>query len=354
MQKQPQSLPVSVVRVSDASVEKSYSAMLEGRVNVEIRPQVDGTIEAIYVDEGEKVTAGQPLFKIDDRLYREQYNSALALRHAAEAKLGAAKLDVDKLVPLVENKVVSEIQLKTAKAAYRADLANVEQAKAAAGAAKVNLDYTIIKAPVGGYIGKIPLRIGSLVTKNQEALLTLLSDVSEVYAFFSMSENDFMSFRHQYTGSTIQEKLQKIAPVSLVMSDGSRYAEKGAISTISGQFDQSTGSVRVRAVFPNPGGLLRSGNTGKVIVESLYHGAFLVPQAATVELQDKVFVFIVDKGGKVRKQVMTIAGRSGYDYIVTSGIGPGDTFVTSGIEKLQDGTVIKPLRNLSTPSGAGK
>jgi membrane fusion protein, multidrug efflux system len=354
MQKPVQSLPVSVVRVSDAAVENSYSAMLEGRVNVEIRPQVDGTIQAIYVDEGAKVTAGQPLFKIDDRLYREQYNSALAARHAAEAKLGAAKLDVDKLVPLVENKVVSEIQLKTAKAAYRADLANVEQAKAAEGAAKVNLDYTIIKAPVGGYIGKIPLRTGSLVTKNQVALLTLLSDVSEVYAFFSMSENDFMSFRRQYAGSTIQEKLQKIAPVSLVLSDGTRYPEKGAISTISGQFDQTTGSVRVRAVFPNPGGLLRSGNTGKVIVASLYRGAFLVPQAATVELQDKVFVFIVDKGGRVRKQVIAIAGTSGNDYIVTSGIGPGDTFVTSGIEKLQDGTFIKPRTNAASPSGAGK
>ncbi|NTV98423.1 MAG: efflux RND transporter periplasmic adaptor subunit [Chlorobiaceae bacterium] len=353
MQKQAQSLPVALVRVADASVEKSYSAMLEGRVNVEVRPQVDGTIQTIYVDEGAKVTAGQPLFKIDDRLYREQYNSALAAQHAAEAKLSSAKLDVDKLVPLVENKVVSEIQLKTAKAAYRADLAAVEQARAIAGAAKVNLDYTLIKAPVGGYIGKIPLRIGSLVTKNQVSWLALLSDVSEVYASFSMSENDFMNFRRQYPGNTIQEKLQKVAPVSLIMSDGSRYPEKGNIGTISGQFDQMTGSVRIRAVFPNPDGLIRSGNTGKVIVESIYHNAVLVPQSATVELQDKVFVFLLDKSNKVHKQVISVAGTSGNDYIVSSGIGAGDTIVTSGIEKLQDGTVVKPLKKSGAPAGAG-
>lgn len=354
MQKQQPSLPVSVVRVSDTAVEKSYSAMIEGRINVEIRPQVDGAIQAIYVEEGAEVAAGQPLFKIDDRIYREQYNSALAAQHAAEARLAVAKLDVDKLVPLVENRVVSEIQLKTAKASYRADQASAEQARAAAGAAKVNLDYTLVKAPVGGYIGKIPLRIGTLVTKNQAEWLTLLSDVSEVHALFSMSENDFMNFRLQYPGSTIQEKLRRVPPVTLIMSDGSRYPEKGTIAAISGLFDQTTGSVRVRAVFPNPGGLLRSGNTGKVVVESLYHNALLVPQAATVELQDKIFVFLLGRDNKVGKQVISTAGTSGSNYIVTSGIRPGATIVTAGIEKLQDGAVIRPLRNPAPSSGAGK
>ncbi|NTW84054.1 MAG: efflux RND transporter periplasmic adaptor subunit, partial [Chlorobiaceae bacterium] len=210
------------------------------------------------------------------------------------------------------------------------------------------------KAPVGGYIGKIPLRIGSLVTKNQDAWLTLLSDVSQVYASFSMSENDFSAFRRQYPGSTIQEKLKNVDPVSLVLSDGSRYDQKGSIGTVSGQFDQTTGSVRLRAVFPNPGGILRSGNSGKVIVTSLYRNALLVPQAATVELQDKVFVFLVDKGNKVRKQVIATAGTSGNDYIVTSGVGAGDVIVTSGIEKLQDGAIIKPLRGPSQSTAGRK
>ncbi len=343
-------LPVITVTLGDAKVRTEYSSLLEGKVNVEIRPQVDGALSTIYVDEGAFVKAGQPLFKIDDRVYREQYNSALAAQHAAEASLFVAKLNEDKLVPLVKNNVISDIQLKTAKANRQAAMAAVEQSRAAARSAFVNFDYSTIKAPVSGYIGKIPLRLGSLVSKNQSAWLTLLSDVSEIYAYFSMSEIDFIRFRNQYEGATIQEKVKQVAPVSLIMADGNMFAEKGTIGTISGQFDQSTGSVRIRAVFPNPGGLLRSGNTGKVVIESLYHNVLLVPQAATVELQDKVFVSLLGKGNKVNKQVITVSGKSGNDYIVSSGLKPGDVIVTAGTEKLPDGSVIKPVR--SAPAAA--
>ena len=343
--KEKPALPVMTVKLSDATVTTFYSALLEGKVNVEIRPQVDGTLQTIYVDEGSLVKAGQPLFKIEDRVYREQYNSALASQHAAEAKLVVARLDEEKLVPLVQNKVISEIQLKTARANTHAAQAAVEQAKAAARSAQVNLDYTLIKAPVSGYIGKIPLRLGSLVSKNQSAWLTLLSDVSEVYAYFSMSENDFMHFRQQYAGVTIQDKLRQVSPVSLVLSDGSLYTEKGVIGSVSGQFDQTTASVRIRAVFPNPHGLLRSGNTGKVVIESLSRKALLVPQAATVELQDKVFVFVLGKGNSVKKQVVTVSGKSGNNFIVSTGLKPGDTILTAGVEKIQDGTVITPVKN---------
>ena len=340
-------LPVMTVAAGDATVSIEYSSLLEGKVNVEIRPQVDGTLSAIYVDEGASVKAGQPLFKIDDRVYREQYNSALAAEHAAEASLFVAKLNEEKLVPLVKNNVISDIQLKTARATRQAAHAAVEQSRAAARSAFVNLDYTTIKAPVSGYIGKIPLRLGSLVSKNQSNWLTLLSDVSEIYAYFSMSEIDFMRFRKQYDGTTIQDKVKQVAPVSLILADGSLFAEKGSIGTISGQFDPSTGSVRVRAVFPNPRGMLRSGNTGKVVVESFYHNVLLVPQAATVELQDKVFVFLLGKGNKVNKQVITVSGKSGNNYIVGSGLQQGDIIVTAGTEKLPDGSVIKPVRSAS-------
>ncbi len=343
--KEKPALPVMTVKLSDATVTTFYSALLEGKVNVEIRPHVDGTLQTIYVDEGSLVKAGQSLFKIEDRVYREQYNSALASQHAAEAKLVVARLDEEKLVPLVQNKVISEIQLKTARANTHAAQAAVEQAKAAARSAQVNLDYTVIKAPVSGYIGKIPLRLGSLVSKNQSAWLTLLSDVSEVYAYFSMSENDFMHFRQQYAGVTIQDKLRQVSPVSLVLSDGSLYTEKGVIGSVSGQFDQTTASVRIRAVFPNPHGLLRSGNTGKVVIESLSRKALLVPQAATVELQDKVFVFVLGKGNSVKKQVVTVSGKSGNNFIVSTGLKPGDTILTAGVEKIQDGTVITPVKN---------
>ncbi|EAT58818.1 efflux RND transporter periplasmic adaptor subunit [Chlorobium ferrooxidans] len=336
-------LPVMRVTPGDAAVTTSYSSLLEGKVNVEIRPQVDGTLSRIYVDEGAWVKAGQPLFKIDDRLYREQYNSALASQHAAEASLVVAKLNEEKLVPLVKNSVVSDIQLKTARASRQAAQASVEQARAAARSAQVNVDYSTVKAPVSGYIGRIPFRMGSLVTKNQSQSLTQLSDVSEIYAYFSMSEIDFMQFRNRYPGSTIQEKLRQVAPVSLVMADGTVFGSKGAVDTISGEFDQATGSVRIRAVFPNPEGLLRSGNTGKVVLESIYHNVLLVPQAATVELQDKVFVFLLGSGNRVKKQAITVTGKSGNNYIVGSGLKAGETIVTAGTEKLPDGTVIKPL-----------
>ena len=348
--KEKPALPVMTVKLSDATVTTFYSALLEGKVNVEIRPQVDGTLQTIYVDEGSLVKAGQSLFKIEDRVYREQYNSALASQHAAEAKLVVARLDEEKLVPLVQNKVISEIQLKTATANTHAAQAATEQAKAATRSVLVNLDYTVIKAPVSGYIGKIPLRLGSLVSKNQSAWLTLLSDVSEVYAYFSISENDFMRFRQRYAGASLQEKLRQLPPVSLLLSDGTRYTEKGVIGSISGQFDQTTASVRIRAVFPNSHGFLRSGNTGKVVMESQFHNALLVPQAATVELQDKIFVFFLDTGNKVRQQVVTVSGKSGNNYIVSAGLKPGDTIVTAGIDKLKGGMVINPQKGTPGPA----
>lgn len=351
MKQQQPELPVMTVRQSDAVVSTPYPVFLEGREDVEVRPQVDGILRRIFVDEGSYVTAGQPLFAIDDRIYREQYNSALAAQQAAEASLAVAKLDMDKLVPLVKNKVVSDIQLKTARAGYQVARASLEQAKAASRSAAVNLDYAVIKAPVSGYIGKIPFRTGTLVSKNQDDWLTLLSDVSTVYAFFSMSELDFIRFRRQYEGQSIEEKMSHIPPVSLVLADGSLFPEKGRLGTISGQFDKTTGSLRMRAEFPNPGGLLRSGNTGKVLVESFFPDAMLVPQAATVELQDKVFVFVLLKGNTVRKRIITVSGTSGNSYIVSSGLKPGSVIVTAGIDKLQDGAVIRPLRKTAAPDG---
>jgi membrane fusion protein (multidrug efflux system) len=338
-------LSVATVQRSDATVTITYAALLEGKVNVEIRPQVDGTLQKIYVDEGAFVKAGQPLFKVDDQLYREQYNGALAAQHAAEAKLVAAKIDMEKLTPLVQGKVVSDIQLKVAQANYQATQAAVEQAIAAARSARTNMEYAVIKAPVSGYIGKIPFRVGTLVTKNQAGWLTLLSDVSDVYAYFAMSELDYIRFQKQYAGSSMQQSLRQIPPVSLMLADGSRFGEKGTISTVSGQFDQATGSVRVRAVFPNRQGLLRSGNTGTVMMESVYHNVLLVPQASTVELQDKVFVFLVGKGNKVKRQVITVAAKTADRYVVSSGVKDGDTMVMVGVDKLQDGAVITPVRS---------
>lgn len=336
-------LSVQEVKPADAIVPSSYAAVLEGKVDVEIRPQVDGTLEKIHMDEGAFVRAGQPLFTIDDQLYRAQYNNAEAARHAAEARLEAARLDMQKLVPLVENNVVAPMQLQLAKANAEAAKASVEQSVSAAKAAKINLDYTRLKAPVSGYIGKIPFRVGSLVSKNQSAWLTLLSDVSEMYASFSMSELDYLRFRKEYAGEAGGSQVRKFPPVFLLMADGSRFSHQGQISTVSGQFDATTGSVRVRALFPNPDALLRAGSTGTVIMESLYPSVLQVPQSATVELQDKVFVFVVNKDNKVRKTFISVQARSGNNYVVSSGIRAGDRIVTAGVEKLQDGAQITPV-----------
>ena len=343
-------LPVMTLTPAVAPVETEYSAMLEGKGNVDIRPEVDGTLSEICVEEGAFVKEGQILFKIDDRIYREQYNSALAAQHAAEASYSYAKLNEDKLVPLVQNNVVSDIQLKTAKASSQAALATVEQQKGTARSARVNLEYTVIKAPMSGYIGKISFRKGNLVSKNQQNGLTTLSDVSSIYANFSMSELAFSQFREQYAGSTIQEKVKKVSPVTFVMSDGTVYSEKGTLGTISGQFDQGTGSIRVRALFPNPKALLRASSSGKVVIETLYRNALLVPQSATVELQDKILAFVVGPGGSVKKQVITVAANSGDNYVVSEGLAPGAVIVTSGVDKLQEGAIIRPV---STPAPAG-
>lgn len=342
-------LPVMRVVPGAADISSDYSVRLEGRADAEIRPQVDGVLQEILVKEGDRVRKGQPLFRIDDAVYREQYNTSLAAQHAAEAQFSVAKVNADKLVPLVENKVVAPVQLTTAKAQAQAARATAEQAAALARAARINLGYTVIKAPVDGYIGRIPYRQGTLLTRNQTQPLTTLSDVGKMYAVFSISEAEFARFKNLYPGSTIDEKISNVPPVTLTLSDGTVYAESGTLESMSGGFDRQTGSIGMRASFPNNDGLLRSGNSGTVSLKAKFSGIMLVPQSATVDLQDKLFVFVLQPGNKVRKQVVSVSGRSGPNYIVTGGLKPGDTIVTAGIDKLKDGMPVKPM----APASAG-
>lgn len=338
----PASVPVVTISSATATTQNDYTAAIQGKVNVEIRPQVEGYLEKIFVDEGSYVKAGQPLFKINDRPYREQINSASASLHAAEAAILNAQLEVDKLAPLVQNKVISDIQLKTAQAAFKVAKANAEQAKAIVAAAQINLGYTLITAPVSGYIGRLPKKQGALISRADAEALTTLSDVHDVYAYFSLSENDFVHFKTQYPGNTLEEKLKNLPPVSLLLSDNTVYPVPGRIDMIDGQFDKNTGAITFRAVFANDKGLIRSGNTGKVRLTQQHQNALLVPQSATMEIQDRVFVFTVNPGNKVAKQPITISGKSGGNYLVTEGLKPGDLIVFSGMDHLQDGSVVKP------------
>lgn len=336
--------PAQVITIDTTTTltYKDYPGMLEGRVNVEIRPQVDGYLENVFVDEGAYVEKGQALFRISQLPYIEQLNQAQANLNAAEAALLNAQLEVEKVTPLVQNKVVSEIQLKTVQAGQQVAKAHVAQAKAAVAAAQINLDFTTIKAPVSGYIGRLPKKTGSLVGRNDPQPLTLLSDVHEVYAYFAMGESDFIRFKAAYPGLSLQDKISQLPPVSLVLADNGLYSQQGKIDMIDGQFDKHTGAITLRASFANPQGLLRSGNTGKVRLGQVHRSALVVPQEATLEIQDKVFVYAVRDSNKVYKQPLTIIGKSGTNYLVGEGLKAGDRIVFSNLDHLQEGGKIIP------------
>jgi len=340
----PQAISVPVLQIGqgDAVTYQEYPVTVEGRTNVEIRPQVDGYLDKVFVDEGAFVKKGQPIFKINESRYRELLNNAQGALNSAEGALINAKLEVEKMAPLVEGKVISDFQLKNAKASVKIAEANRNQAQAAVASAKINLGYTLISAPVDGYITRLPKKQGSLVSAADPTPLTFLSDVEEIHAYFSIGEADFIAFKNKFEGATLNDKLKKLPPVALVLADNSEYEQKGKIDMVDGQFDRTTGAITLRASFPNAKGLLRSGNTGKVRLGISHTNVLLIPQSVTAEVQDKVFVYVVDKDNKVTKSPITILGKSGTDYLVKDGIKAGDRLVYKGFETLQDGTVITP------------
>ena len=336
------SLPVITVSSTSATTYQEFSASLEGIKDIEVRPQVEGYLDKIYVDEGAYVRKGQSLFHINDRPYAEQLNTAKAGLAAAKANLSNAEINVSKLTPLVQNNVVSDVQLRSAQVAYDAAAASVAQSQAMVQSAEINVGYTLIKAPVDGYIGRIPHKTGSLVGMNTAVALTVISDIKEVYAYFSLSENDFLRFKNQFAGNTIEEKIKNMPPVELVLPDGSIYSQKGRVQIVAGQFDNSVGAISFRAAFPNTERLLRSGNTGKVRIAHLRSNAVVVPQEATFEIQDKVFVFVVGDSNKVLSKPIVVAGKTASYYFVESGVQAGEKIVFAGTGNLQDGMVIQP------------
>ncbi len=350
----PPAVPVATVTSGNQTTYQEYPASVEGTVNVEVRPQVSGSLDKVFVDEGAFVTAGSPIFKINEQPYRAALNNALASLHAAEAAQGNAQIEVDKLTPLVANKVVSDYQLKTAKATYQVAKANIESAKANVATAQINLGYTLIKAPVSGYIGRLLKKQGSLVSPQDVEALTQLSDVHDVHVYFALGEKDFVNFKEQYPGETIKDKLKRLPSVSLLLADGTEYAKQGKIDVIDGQFDKNTGAITVRATFSNPNGLLRSGNTGKVRLSLQHDNALIIPQSATVEMQDKVFVYALADSNKVKKLPITIIGTSGENYLVKDGVKAGDQIVLSGMDKLQEGTVIAPQKGVDKAAAVAK
>jgi membrane fusion protein (multidrug efflux system) len=340
----PQSLPVVSLTSGSAVTYLEYPATVEGTQNIEIRPQVSGYLEKIYVEEGAFVRKGQLLFKINDHEYTERATQARASTSLARAAVEKAKVEVDRLQPLVDNKVIAEVQLKTARANYDAAKASLDQALSATNSANITVGYTLIKAPVDGFIGRIPYKTGSLIGKGEAVPLTVVSEVNNVYAYFSMAESDFLAFTAKAAGSTLQEKLQHVPAIELKLPDNTIYAAKGKLELVEGQFDRAAGTISFRAIFPNDHDLLRSGITGKIRIPSQHNNQLLVPQESTYELQDKIFVFALTDSNKVVSKMLSVEGKAGNYYLVNKGIQNGETIVYSGLQRLRDGAVINPSR----------
>lgn len=339
----PQNYPVVQIDAMNTTLESDYPATLEGQQNVDIRPKIDGFIEKIYVDEGATVKQGQPLFKINAPQYEQAVRTAQAAISSAEAEVNAAQLQYNKTKPLVEKDIVSKFDLDNAALTLTAKKANLAQAKAALVNAKVNLGYTVVSSPTNGVIGTIPYKVGALVSSTSQEPLTTVSSISKVYAYFSLNEKQLLQIARNTKGRTLEDKIKQIPSVTLVLADGSIYTEKGKIETVSGQINTATGSSSLRATFPNPNGLLRSGSSASIRIPQYVENALLVPQKSTTDIQGKKFVYLVtDTGGVKSTNVEIMELTKGNYYVVTQGLKPGNKIVLEGFASLKDGDKIKP------------
>ena len=333
------------VEAADKELSTSYSATIRGRQDIDIYPQVSGTIEKLCVTEGQTVRRGQLLFVIDQIPYRAALKTATANVEAARAAMATAELTYKSNKELYAQKVVSEFSLKTAENAFLTAKAQLTQAEAQETNARNNLSYTEVKSPSDGVVGALPYRAGALVSANIPYPLTTVSDNSEMYVYFSMNENQLLALTRQY--GSMEEALKNMPEVELVLNDNSVYNKKGVIESISGVIDRQTGTVMARVVFPNESRLLHSGASGTVVVPSIYKDCIAIPQGATVQMQDKVVVYKVVDGKTHSTQVSVERVDGGQDYIVTTGLAIGDEIVTEGVGLLQDGMPITKKKQLT-------
>lgn len=334
-----QEYPVMSVSKQDANMQSVYPATIKGQEDIEIKPRVDGYIEAIYVDEGSAVKAGQVLFKINSPSSEQALTSARASVNSEKAQVNTAKVNVDRYRPLAEKGIVSEVQLQTYENAYEAALASLQQAEATLKNAQATMSWTTVTSPVAGVVGSIPYRKGSLV--NSSSTLTTIANTSNVFAYFSLNEKKLMDFLDGVEGTTQSEKIKNIPQVSLILADGSEYEEKGKIETITGTVDITTGSANFRAEFSNKSGKLRSGTSGKIIIPKTLENVFVIPQKATFSQQDKVLVYRFESDSVNQQIISVLSMPNGQDYAVTGGLSDGDKIVSDGVATLRNGMRIK-------------
>ncbi|WP_316811010.1 efflux RND transporter periplasmic adaptor subunit [Pedobacter heparinus] len=339
-----QEYPVTTIEHQEAVINTEYPATLEGQQNIEIRPKIDGFVGQIFVDEGAAVKKGQLLFRINAPQYEQEVRTAAAAIKNAEAEVNTAKMQVEKTLPLVKEGIISDYELKSANFNLHAKEAVLAQARAGLINARTNLGYTAISSPADGVVGSIPYKTGSLVSSTSAQPLTTVSNIARVFAYFSFNEKQFLDFTEGFAGKNMNDKLKHFPAVSLLLANGTEYAEKGHMESIGGLINTETGAVNLRAGFSNPDGTIRSGASATIRIPVKVKNALLIPAKATYEMQEKLMAVVVNKNGMVKVteiEIMDIP--SGEFYVVKKGLNAGDWVVTEGMGGLTDGTRIKPV-----------
>lgn len=322
------SLPVVEVPLKTVTSYTSYPVSIEGTVSSAVRAKVSGYITEVLVDEGEKVRKNQTLFKLETQALSQDAG-------AARANVNAARVEVNKLKPLVEKGIISSVQLETAEA-------RLAQAEANYKSVTASIDYATIRSPIDGYIGAVNFRQGSLVSPADPTPLTTISDTDEVYAFFAMNERDYLNFLQNTEGKRLSDKIKNFPPVELQLVNGQLYEEKGRIETVTGQVNRATGTVSFRATFPNPNRLLANGNSGSIRIPKTYVDVPVVPASATYEQQGRVYVYRVEGDSVAVSVPIDVSDRVENVVVVASGLEGGEHIVVQGVGKLRSGTAIQP------------
>ncbi len=329
------------VQTQEVTMTTNYSATIRGRQDIEVYPQVAGTLQRLCVTEGQKVAKGQTLFIIDQVPYQAALNTALASQQAANASLATAQLNYDSKKKLFDDGIISDVELQTAQNTLLSAKAQVAQANAQVVNARNSLSYTVVKSPANGVVGTLPYRQGALVSSAMPQPLTTVSDNNQMYVYFSIAEGQLLNMTRE-SGSA-EAAIGAMPDVKLLLVDGSEYPYKGKVESVSGVVDRSTGTVQVRAVFNNPEKLLHSGSTGTVVIPTTYKDQIVVPVTATVQMQDKFKVYLVDKDNIAHEQLVTTEPLSnGKEYVIKDGLKVGDVIVAEGAGMLRDGQDIKP------------
>lgn len=335
----PMTYKLMTVQPTNKAFTTTYSAAVRGRYDASILPQVSGTIWKVMVKEGQMVRKGQSLFVIDQVPYMAALNTAKANVEVAKAQLATAELNYNSNKELYNQKVVSAYTLQTAENQYLTAKAQLAQANAALVNAQNNIAYTEVKSPSDGVVGAIPMREGTLVSPSMGKALTTVSDNKEVYVYFSMTENQLLSLIRKH--GSAEAAASSMPAVQLQLNDGSMYEAEGKIESISGVIDKQTGTVSVRALFPNENGFLRSGATASVVIPDQYENCFVIPQTATVQLQDQILVYKVVEGKAVSAIIKVAPTDDGREYVVLSGLNAGDEIVAEGAGLIREGTQVK-------------